>query len=299
MTARLLRHGIVTSICTLMLANVPAQADETDLLRRLEEQQQIIHSQSQRIDKLEQALETILETKQNDAPNTDATSRTVESQPSTPSKSNAPATATSTPAKTTDTSSAAEDPFAGKRAPTKGYDPEKSFFGPLPRFKSPSGYSFGFSGIITYDAAGYSQNGQDDSATVTDYRDGSRLKNAIMGVVGVFPKDWIWGMAYDFSDTDEGVIEGLRSAFALYRGFEPWWIIIGQQNTGIGLDVAAVIEPSASNAGSSDLIFSTRALLIFLGPISNLFLCLLFLLLITNERLIFYFQPSLAQSPLF
>ena len=90
MTARLLRHGIVTSVCTLMLAHVPAEADEIDLLRRLEEQQQLIHSQSQRIDKLEQALETILETKQNDAPNTDATSRTVESQPRTPSKSNAP-----------------------------------------------------------------------------------------------------------------------------------------------------------------------------------------------------------------
>ena len=132
MTARLLRHGIVTSVCTLMLANVPAEADETDLLRRLEEQQQIIHSQSQRIDKLEQALETILETKQNDAPNTDATSRTVESQPSTPSKSNAPATATSTPAKTTDTSSAAEDPFAGKRAPKRDMIPRSLSLVPCP-----------------------------------------------------------------------------------------------------------------------------------------------------------------------
>ncbi len=238
MTTRLLRYGIYISVYTLIFANVPAEADETELIRRLEEQQQIIHSQSQRIDKLEQALETILETKQNDAPNTDATSRTVESQPSTSPKLKSPAAATSTPAKTADSSSAAEDPFAGKRAAKKGYDPEKSFFGPLPRFKSPSGYSFGLSGIITYDAAGYSQNGEDDSATVTDYRDGSRVKNAIMGIVGVFPKDWIWGMAYDFSDTDEGVIEGLRSAFALYRGFEPWWVIIGQQNTGIGLDAS-------------------------------------------------------------
>ena len=82
MTARLLRYGIVISVYTLMCANVPAEADETELLRRLEEQQKTIHSQSQRIDKLEQALETILETKENDAPNTAATSRTVESQPS-------------------------------------------------------------------------------------------------------------------------------------------------------------------------------------------------------------------------
>ena len=131
-----------------------------------------------------------------------------------------------------------EDPFAGQNAPKKGYDPEQSFFGPLPRFTSPTGYSFGFSGVFQYDVAGYSQSGQDSSPAVPNFRDGSRVRRGIMALTGVFPKDWIWAFVYDFADTNDSVIDGLRSALAVYRGFEPWWVILGQQSNGIGLDAS-------------------------------------------------------------
>ena len=45
-------------------------------------------------------------------------------------------------------------------------------------------------------------------------------------------------MVYDFADTGETVIEGLRTALVIYRGLGPWWILLGQQNLGIGLDAS-------------------------------------------------------------
>ncbi len=249
MTNRVLSYGLsALSIITIAFA-CPAvaqepdlEANQTELLQRLEQQQTLIARQNQRIERLEQAIKKLIEpTKQSVSEQSSSNSDTNEDNQTntTPAQTTAPATPSPPPeTKEASGNDAAEDPFAGKRAPKKGYDPEKSFFGPLPRFKSANGYSFGFSGVIAYDAVGYSQEGQDGSVNVPDFRDGSKVKTAAMGIVGVFPKDWIWGIFYDFADTDDAVIEGLRSAFALYRGFEPWWIIIGQQNAGTGLDAS-------------------------------------------------------------
>ena len=236
MTERFIWCVVFVLACVIPLAPTPARADEADLLLRLEEQQKIINSQNQRIDRLEQVLEGVINARQSggstaSSKSTDTTPKSAASAQAKPSS-----TPSSSSTKTSDPANDIDDPFAGKRAGKRAYDPETSFFGPLPRFKSPSGYSFGFSGVIQYDVAGYSQSGQDNSATVPDFRDGSRVKRSIVGVTGVFPKDWIWGIIYDFADTNESALDGLRSAFALYRGFEPWWVIIGQQNNGIGLD---------------------------------------------------------------
>lgn len=237
MTDRLIRCVVFILVCVVPLASTPARADEADLLLRLEEQQKIIYSQSQRIDRLEQTLDKVIETQQGGDSSASSTSsaRTTPqgaaSGPPKPTPTQSPPTA-----KTADAAGSVDDPFAGKRAPKKGYDPEQSFFGPLPRFTSPSGYSFGFSGVIQYDVAGYLQNGEDDSATVPDFRDGSRIRRGIMSIVGVFPKDWIWALVYNFADTNDSVIDGVAFASVIYRGFDPWWVILGQQNNGIGLD---------------------------------------------------------------
>tara|TARA_B100000749_G_scaffold232187_1_gene189034 strand:- start:53 stop:1786 length:1734 start_codon:yes stop_codon:yes gene_type:complete len=249
MTNRLYWYGLLSFLLLPLLMGVAVHAEETqlqttqsELLLRLDEQQRVIEGQNQRIERLEEALKQLVEPGSSSGPakvTGTGSANEAASQPTSPSQSEPPKTP-SPPARTKEANSeeAAEDPFAGKSAPKKGYDPEKSFFGPLPRFKSASGYSFGFSGVISYDVAGYSQDGENGSTDVPDFRDGSKVKSASMGLVGVFPKDWIWGIFYDFADTDAAVIEGLRSAFALYRGFEPWWIILGQQNAGTGLDAS-------------------------------------------------------------
>ena len=62
MTDRLIRCVVFILVCVVPLASTPARADEADLLLRLEEQQKIIYSQSQRIDRLEQTLDKVIET---------------------------------------------------------------------------------------------------------------------------------------------------------------------------------------------------------------------------------------------
>ena len=240
MTDRFNRCAYLILFFAIILDPVSVLADEGDLLLRLNAQQKIIELQNQRIERLERALEEIMKPPEdirgtkpaatnNDSP--EASRSAIVSE--TPSQG-----ASSIPADSAGEIPAAEDPFAGQSAPKKGYNPEQSFFGPLPRFTSPTGYSFGFSGVFQYDVAGYSQSGQDASAAVPDFRDGSRVRRGIMALTGIFPKDWIWAFVYDFADTNDSVIDGLRSALAVYRGFEPWWVILGQQNNGIGLDAS-------------------------------------------------------------
>jgi len=220
-----LRYSIAGLIYALTLPIISSSAQDTGTLEKLEEQDLLIQRQNQRIERLEEALETLLQNPQAATPYSEP-----EGEGKTETK---PANPQSPAGK--DVADGA-DPFAGKRAPKKGYDPEKSFFGPLPRFTSPSGYSFGFSGFFQYDGALY---GQESGSNVPDYRDGTRLKNTAIFLTGVFPKDWIWGLYYNLADTGDAPINGLYGTFAIYRGFAPWWIMLGNQRTGVGLDPSA------------------------------------------------------------
>jgi len=221
MITRVYRYALGGLVFALGLPVFASHAQETEMLEKLQQQDLLIQRQDQRIQRLEKALETLLQDPKAEATAAEATT---EAKPYTkPGPSEAKE------------SEAAEgaDPFAGKRAPKKGYDPEKSFFGPLPRFTSSSGYSFGFSGFFQNDGALY---GQDSGANVPDYRDGTRLKNAAIFLTGVFPKDWIWGLYYNLADSGGSPVSGLYGTFAIYRGFAPWWIMLGNQRTGVGLD---------------------------------------------------------------
>ena len=240
MTDRFNRCALLILFFAIILSAASAVADEQDLLLKLNAQQKIIDLQNQRIERLERALEEIMRLPEDIRETNAAATNNGPPEASRPAiVSETPSQgASSIPAGSAGEIPAAEDPFAGQSAPKKGYNPEQSFFGPLPRFTSPTGYSFGFSGVFQYDVAGYSQSGQDASAAVPDFRDGSRVRRGIMALTGIFPKDWIWAFVYDFADTNDSVIDGLRSALAVYRGFEPWWVILGQQNNGIGLDAS-------------------------------------------------------------
>ena len=220
-----LRYSIAGVIYALTLPIISSNAQDAGTLEKLEAQDLLIQRQNQRIERLEEALETLLQNPQAATPYGEP-----EGEGKTESK---PANPQSPAGK--DVADGA-DPFAGKRAPKKGYDPEKSFFGPLPRFTSPSGYSFGFSGFFQYDGALY---GQESGSNVPDYRDGTRLKNTAIFLTGVFPKDWIWGLYYNLADSGDAPINGLYGTFAIYRGFAPWWIMLGNQRSGVGLDPSA------------------------------------------------------------
>jgi len=210
MIARIFRNSCYGLIFIIGLPILGSSAQDSQLLEKLTQQELQIERQNQRIQRLENALESLLQAEGGSTPYVETNS-----QPEPDQKPSAPKD------KETETAEGS-DPFAGKSAPIKGYDPEKSFFGPLPRFTSPSGYSFGFSGFFQYDGALY---GQDSSTNVPDYRDGTRLKSTSIFLTGVFPKDWIWGLYYNLADTG-----------AIYRGFAPWWIMLGNQRSGVGLD---------------------------------------------------------------
>ena len=231
------RQYPVLALLTMLGAGaigMPAAADESDLLRRIERQQQTIDAQDDRIDRLERLIETLV---QEPAP---VPAPVADPAPAPPS------TQDPAPVATSDQPTAQErgedDPFAGvAAAKVKGYNPERSFFGPLPRLRSDYGqYSFGIGGLLQTDAGIYSQNAQGPAAQslAGDLGSGTNFRRAILFVNGVFLKDWIWAMVYDLADTGETVIEGLRTAMVIYRGLGPWWILIGQQNTGIGLDAS-------------------------------------------------------------
>ncbi|SVE24824.1 uncharacterized protein METZ01_LOCUS477678, partial [marine metagenome] len=177
MANRLNWYGLLSFLLLPLLMSVAVHAEETELqttqselLLRLDEQQRVIDGQNQRIERLEEALKQLVEPGSSSGPakvTGTGNANEAASQPTSPSQSEPPKTPPP-PARTKEASSeeAAEDPFAGKSAPKKGYDPEKSFFGPLPRFKSANGYSFGFSGVVSYDVAGYSQDGENESTDV-------------------------------------------------------------------------------------------------------------------------------------
>ena len=141
MTDRLNRYAFLISFSALFLSPVSALSDETNLLLRLDAQEKIINSQNQRIERLERALEDIVSTPEEMRR---ARSNPLNSNPS----GGSPAPESETPSQgsssipTADSASATgavEDPFAGQSAPKKGYNPEQSFFGPRPRFTSPTG----------------------------------------------------------------------------------------------------------------------------------------------------------------
>jgi phosphate-selective porin OprO/OprP len=67
---------------------------------------------------------------------------------------------------------------------------------------------------------------------------GIKARRGIFLVSALIYQDFIFFGAHDFFDTGDVVQDGLRSAVVAYRGFDPLWFLIGQQNTSPPLDAS-------------------------------------------------------------
>jgi len=223
-----------------------ARADDGTLLDRLEKQEQQIQAQDARIAELE-AMVRALAGEKSLPPAADTT------EPATPAAAPSPASEPPAPASSEQAAApakaAAEDSYAGFdpfATPAGGasYNPERSFFGPLRHLESEDGnYSLGFSGLIQTDVGFYAQESQGGNATtqslIPDFNSGSNIRRAVLGVSGTILDDFLYAFSYDFHDTGSA---GVRSAVVVYRGLDPVWLIVGQQNNAIGLEASTHAE---------------------------------------------------------
>ena len=123
------------------------------------------------------------------------------------------------------------------------YDPETTVFGPLPRLRLDDGnINLGAGALMQFDAATYDQNAQGGPDTAqalyTDLDTGLAGRRGIFLVNGIFYKDFIAFVSHDVFDPGTREVEGLRSALLAWRGLDPLWLIVGQQNLPDPLDAA-------------------------------------------------------------
>ena len=137
-------------------------------------------------------------------------------------------------------------------AGTRAYDPERAFFGPLPRYTSRDGnISVGAGLLLDFDAGHYGKSGTRGGTSIDNLEDGVRDRRAVLIANALLYKDFIVFGSWNFTDRDDRFSDGLRSAVVIYRGFDPWWIRVGQHNIASPLDTArgrrAFMEESMSS----------------------------------------------------
>ena len=124
-------------------------------------------------------------------------------------------------------------------AGTRTYDPEKAFFGPLPRYTTKDGnLSVGAGLILDFDAGHYGKSGTRGDTAIDGLEDGVRDRRAVVLANALLYKDFIVFGSWNLTDRDNRFSDGLRSAVVIYRGFDPWWIRVGQHNIASPLDAA-------------------------------------------------------------
>ena len=128
-------------------------------------------------------------------------------------------------------------------AGTRAYDPEKAFFGPLPRYTSSDGnLSVGAGLLLDFDAGLYGRSGARGGTSIDNLEDGVLDRRVILRANALLYKDFILFGSWNFSDRDGHFSDGLRSAVLIYRGFDPWWIRVGQHAIASPLDAARGIR---------------------------------------------------------
>ena len=137
-------------------------------------------------------------------------------------------------------------------AGTRAYDPERAFFGPLPRLSTRNGnLSVGAGLILDFDAGHYGQSGTRDGTPVADLEGGARDRCAVLIANALVFKDIIVFGSWNLTDRENRFSDGVRSFVLIYRGFDPWWIRFGQHNISSPLDAArgrrAFMEESMSS----------------------------------------------------
>jgi len=124
-----------------------------------------------------------------------------------------------------------------------GYDPEKAFFGPLPRYVSPGGnMSAGAGFLVQMDGGGYDRSGAEDGTVIDSMSGGKQGRRAILIANGLFYNDYIFFGTWDFLDRGERFSDGLRSAMFAWRRFDPLWFMVGQQEIASPMDGARGIR---------------------------------------------------------
>lgn len=150
---------------------------------------------------------------------------------------------------------AADEPAEDKAlvgAGARDYDPEKAFFGPLPRYVSPDGnISAGAGLVVQLDAGQYGRSGDRDGSVIDNMEGGTRDRRAILIANGLFFKDYIFFGTWDFFDRGQRFSHGLRSAMFAWRRYDPLWVTVGQQTIVSPLDAARGIRAFMEEAMSS------------------------------------------------
>lgn len=124
-------------------------------------------------------------------------------------------------------------------AGARGYDPEKAFFGPLPRYVSPDGnISAGAGLVLQLDAGDYGASSAPPGTVIDRLKGGTRDRRAILIANGLFYDDFIFFGTWDFFDRGKRNINGLRSAMLAWRRYDPLWFTVGQQTIASPLDAA-------------------------------------------------------------
>ena len=137
-------------------------------------------------------------------------------------------------------------------AGTRAYDPEKAFFGPLPRYTSGDGnISLGAGLVLDFDAGHYATSGAREGTTIDSLEDGVRDRRVVLLANALLYEDFILFGSWNFTDREDRFSDGLRSVVMIYRGFDPWWIRVGQHNIASPLDAARGVRSFMEEAMSS------------------------------------------------
>ena len=137
-------------------------------------------------------------------------------------------------------------------AGTRAYDPERAFFGPLPRLSTRDGnLSVGAGLVLDFDGGYYGTSGARSGTPVDNLEDGVRDRRAVLLANALLFKDFIVFGSWNFTDREERFSDGLRSLVLIYRGFDPWWIRFGQHNVASPLDATRGIRAFMEEAMSS------------------------------------------------
>ncbi len=128
---------------------------------------------------------------------------------------------------------------AGARA----YDPEKAFFGPLPRYRTPDGnISAGAGLLLQFDAGRYASTDARPGTVIDRLEDGLRDRRAILLANALLYNEFILFGTWDFFDRGDRFTDGLRSAMLAWRRYDPLWFIVGQQTIISPMDAARGIR---------------------------------------------------------
>ena len=137
-------------------------------------------------------------------------------------------------------------------AGTRAYDPEKAFFGPLPRYTGGDGnISLGAGLVLDFDAGHYGTSGAREGTAIDGLEDGVRDRRMVLLANALLYEDFILFGSWNFTDRENRFSDGLRSVVLIYRGFDPWWIRVGQHNIASPLDAARGVRAFMEEAMSS------------------------------------------------